>query len=59
MKAFKLKYDDGRCEVVYGKDSLSIVKKYDLANRSNVNTRIIELSGEQEVIALSHREYQS
>jgi hypothetical protein len=54
MKAFKLKYNDGNFKIVYGKNALEIIKKYDLCNRENVNTIIFELSGEQEAIALSN-----
>ena len=54
MKAFKLKYEDGRIETLYAKDSLSLIRKYDLATRKHVNTRIFQLSGEQEAIALSN-----
>lgn len=59
MKAFKLKYQEGekdRIEIVYGKNSLEIIRCYDLCSKKNVNTRIFELSGEQEAIALSNLE---
>lgn len=56
MKAFKLKYEDGRQEVLFAKDSLSLIKQYDLATRKHVNTRIFQLSGEQEAIAFSNLE---
>lgn len=57
MKAFKLKYQEGekdRIEIVYGKNALEIIKRYDLCSKNNINTRIFELSGEQEAIALSN-----
>lgn len=57
MKAFKLKYQEGekdRIEIVYGENALEIVKRYDLASKKNVNTRMFELSGEQEAIALAN-----
>ena len=57
MKAFKLKYADDTFKIVYGKNALEIIKRYDLCTREHVNTRIIELAGEQEAIALSNRGY--
>lgn len=54
MKAFKLKYDDGRQEVLIAESALALIKRYDLASRKHVNTRIMELSGEQEAIAFSN-----
>lgn len=56
MKAFKLKYEDGKTDIVYGANALEIIRRYDLATRKHVNTRIFELSGEQEAIALSNLE---
>lgn len=57
MKAFKLKYEDGRVEVVLAESSLEVIKKYDLASKEHINTRVIELTGEQLAIALSNEEY--
>lgn len=54
MKAFKLKYTDNSFKIVYGKNALEIIKRYDLATLDHVNTRIIELTGEQEAIALEN-----
>ena len=59
MKAFKVKFEDGRVEIMYADNSLALIKRYHLATREHINTRIIELSGEQEAIALAGREYQS
>ena len=56
IKAFKLKYEDGKIDIVYGTSSLEIIRRYDLASRKHVNTRIFELSGEQEAIALANLE---
>jgi len=56
MKAFKLKYDDGRIEVHIAKNALELIRKHDLTSRKHVNTRIFELSGEQEAIAFSNLE---
>lgn len=54
MKYFKLKYADGKQEIVKGKNALEIIKRYDLSTRDHVETRIIELAGEQEAIARSN-----
>lgn len=59
MRAFKVKYDDGTCEVMYAKDSLALIRRYDLASLKHRNTRIMQLSGEQEAIALASLEYQT
>ena len=56
MKYYKIKYLNGDYKIVKGKDSLEIIKKYDLASRDNANTQLIELSGEQEAIAISNEE---
>jgi hypothetical protein len=54
MKYFKLKYEDGRVEIVKAKSHLEVIKKYDLATKQHINTRIIELEGEQLAIAISN-----
>ena len=51
MKFFKLKYENGSIEIKQAKNSLELIKKYDLATREHINTHIIELEGEQEAIA--------
>ena len=56
MKAFKLKYENGEHEIVFADTSLEVIKKYDLATRKHINTRVIELNGEQGAIALSNLE---
>ena len=56
MKAFKLKFEDGSFKIVYAKTSLEVIKKYDLATRKHINTRVFELAGAQEAIALSNLE---
>ena len=55
-KYFTLKYDDGRIDVVSGKNALEVIKHYDLATRKHINTRVFELSGEQEAIARSNEQ---
>lgn len=56
MKYYRLKYADGRVETVTAESALEVVKRYDLATREHYQTRIIELSGEQEAIARSNEE---
>lgn len=56
MNAYKIKYENGEVEVVIAKDSLEVIKKYDLATKEHINTRIIELEGEQKAIALAEWE---
>lgn len=51
MKYFKLQYADGTWEYAEAKDSLSLIRERDLCTRNHVDTRIIELSGEQACIA--------
>ena len=55
MKAYKIKYENGNYKIVIANNSLEVVKKYDLATAENVNTRIIQLEGEQKAIALSNQ----
>ena len=54
MKYFKLKYKDGSFDIVKGANSLDVIKKYDLATKKHIETNIIELQGEQLVIAISN-----
>lgn len=54
MKYFKLKYADGNCQIVKGKNALEIIRRYDLTTKEHVETRIFELSGEQLAIAQSN-----
>lgn len=56
MKYFKLKYEDGTIEVKKAKNSLALIKEFDLCTREHGNTRIIELSGEQLAIAISNEQ---
>lgn len=53
MNFYKIKYENGTFEIVQGKTTLEIVKKYDLATKEHINTRIIKLEGEQLAIAKS------
>jgi len=54
MKAYKITYKNGDYKIVIANDSLEVIKKYDLCTAENVSTRITQLEGEQESIALSN-----
>lgn len=54
MKAYKIKYSDGSYKIVKAKTALEVIKNYDLCTRDHINTRVIELEGEQLAIALSN-----
>jgi hypothetical protein len=54
MKAFKLKYIDGSVEIAFAADSLTLIRERDLCTREHVDTRITQLSGEQEAIAFAN-----
>ena len=56
MKYYRLKYADGRIETVKAETALEVIQRYDLATRENYQTRVIELSGEQEAIARSNED---
>ncbi len=51
MNYYKIKYIEGTFKIVQAKTSLEVIKKYDLASAKNINTRIIQLQGEQLAIA--------
>ena len=44
MGKYKIIYKNGKTIIVEAKTTLELVKKYDLAGRSNVETKIIRLS---------------
>jgi hypothetical protein len=54
MPYFKIQYQDGTFKIEKSKSALDIIKKHDLCTREHVNTRIVELSGEQLAIAISN-----
>lgn len=54
MNYYKLKYADGTEKVVKAKNDLEVVRRYDLATRQHISTRIIRLEGEQLAIAKSN-----
>ena len=57
MKHFRLRFEDGSFKIVKGKNSLEVIKRYDLASKKHIHTTIIELTGEQEAIAQSNKGY--
>ena len=54
MKYYRLRFKDGTFKIVSGLTALEIIKRYDLATREHISTRVTELSGEQEAIAISN-----
>ena len=54
MNAYKIKYTDGTYEVVIAKNSLEVIKRYDLAAAKHINTKVIQLEGEQKAIAIAN-----
>lgn len=44
MNQYKLVYEDGKTIIVNGNNVLEVVRKYDLANQANVNTKIVALA---------------
>ena len=46
MKEYKIKYADGRYQIVQANSSLEVIKRYDLATRENIKTKVIELEAE-------------
>lgn len=56
MKYFRIKYTDGRIETLKAPTALALIRQYDFATKEHVNTRIVELSGEQEAIARSNEQ---
>lgn len=55
-KYFKLKYADGTEEIVVAPNALTLIRQRDLCTKAHINTRIIELAGEQFAIAQSTEE---
>jgi hypothetical protein len=54
MNYYKIKYQSGDFKIVKAKTALEVVKKYDLATRENIETRLIQLEGEQLAIAIAN-----
>lgn len=56
MKYFKIRYASGEAKTVEAASALEVIKKMDLATKEHIETRVTELSGEQEAIARSNFE---
>ena len=56
MKYFKLKFKDGTEKIVKAETIKELIRQYDLTTKEHINTRIIELQGEQLAIAISNDE---
>ena len=55
MKQYKIKYQSGASLIVEADSALDVIKQFSLATREHIKTRVIELEGEQEAIAISNR----
>lgn len=47
MKYYELQYADGTKEVVSAKSDLELIRKYDLATIKHIETKIVQLGGDQ------------
>ena len=56
MNYYKIKYASGDFKIVKAKNSLEVIKDFDLCTRENVETGVFQLSGEQLAIAKSNEE---
>ena len=56
MNYYKIKYENGNSRVVVASTSLEVIKQYDLATKEHINTRVIQLEGEQKAIAQANFE---
>jgi len=54
MNYYKIKYSDNEYQIVKANTVLEVIKEYDLASRKHINTRVIQLEGEQLAIAQSN-----
>jgi len=43
MNYYKIKYENGKVKIVTAKNSLEVIKKYDLATKENINTNVLQL----------------
>jgi len=55
VKYFKLKFSNGTSKIVKGASIIKVIKKHNLATREHINTRVIQLTGEQLLIAKSNQ----
>ena len=53
---YKIKYASGNHEIVSAEGYMEVIKKYNLETPEHKDTRIYELSGEQEAIAISNEQ---
>lgn len=51
---YKIKYENGEFKIVKAKNALEVIKRFDLATKEHIETRVIELEGEQLAIAQSN-----
>lgn len=57
MKYFRINYlKDGSFEILKANSAIELIKKYCLYTKEHINTRIVELEGEQEAIAIANEE---
>lgn len=54
MNYYKIKFANGDIVIDQAKSSLEIIRKYDLATAKHIETRVIQLEGEQLAIAQSN-----
>lgn len=54
MKYYKIQYTNGKTIWDRAEKDIDIIRKYALATKENIGTRVIQLSGEQEAIAISN-----
>lgn len=47
MKYYKLVYSDGTSTVVNANSDLELIRKYDLASKQHVNTKIVQYESDQ------------
>lgn len=51
---YKIKFIDGASKIVKAKTILEVIKRFDLATKQHIETRVIQLEGEQLAIAKSN-----
>lgn len=51
---YKIKYIDDTFKIVSGTNALEVVQEYNLASIDNIDTRLIQLEGEQLAIAIAN-----
>lgn len=56
MKYYRIRYNNGDIKIVSAKNSLEVIKEYDLYTDEHIQTMVTELEGEQEAIAISNEE---